>query len=67
MIVTCGVNSTLFRNRIILYDTNYTIFGNRIRKPEKRKLYYLRLRHTMYHEQCEGQKFATSSSQNYNV
>ena len=67
MIVTCGVNSTLFGNRIILYDTNYTIFGNRIRKPEKRKPYYLRLHHTMYHEQCEGQKFATSSSQNYKV
>ena len=64
MIVTSDVNSTLLE--IELY---YTIRIIRYLEIElenwNRENRILRLHHTMYHEKCEGQKFATSSSQNY--
>ena len=49
---------SIIRYLDILYGER--IIFNQIRKPENRKPYYLRLHHTMYHEKCEGHKFAQS-------
>ena len=57
MIVTMSIIRVIWK---FFMEIELSLIKYLIRKPEKRKPYYLRLHHRMYHAKCEGHIFGQS-------